>query len=156
MISRLLIKVIIFTLLILFFSFYDFNNEKDKAAQDKVAHVSTLLLQEQQLKKQLQVEEEQPLSLSLINEHNIPYVDGTLLDLKQVTERIVLAKVLVTDVYELELKQNQTITVMYTGAIDDEQSPLVEQHYRWLIKKDEQQEIHYYIQGGLQGILKLD
>lgn len=154
MIGRLLFKVIVFTLIILFFLYYQSNLDDNNTSQNS-SIVSQLILQEQQIFKELDIETGQAIPYGYIFLHNLPHIEGTLVKLSQKDEQTVLAKVLVKDAYKVNVKPERVVDILYTGSINDSDAPVYDVSYIWLIQKLNNSDTNYFIQGGKHGIVQV-
>lgn len=155
MISRLFLKVLVFAIIVSYFLFYEYRHKDLLLDENSLPQHTTLLVQEQQIFKHTGLKDQQHLTLDIIVHNNIPYIDGQLKELTQLTEYIVLAKVNVLEAHHIKIKENEEIQIIYTGYVSNDNIPFLNKHYRWLINKDKTKS-YYFIQGGTKGILSLE
>lgn len=153
--GKMLLKVVVFFIIITYFLFYEYNQTSTSIKQNDVTHISTLLLQEQKLLNQLNINNKEILTQTVIEQYDIPYIEGTLIESYQLDEHIVVAKVQVSHVYKLNIEEDDTILVAYTVSKIDESHPKINNTYKWLIQQRNPKDAYFYLQGGLQGIIPL-
>jgi|GEM_PF-3713912 len=153
MIGRFLFKVIVFALIIAYFSFYDYNKGEHTIPLNESTSLSSLLLHEQLLVKELGLESKDNITEDMIDKLNLAHIKGTLTDITQVYDHIVLAKVKVTNVHHLNIKKDKIISIYFTGHLNDHNLPVINENYLWLIQEIKDEYSFYYVQGGQKGII---
>lgn len=154
MISRLFLKVLIFAIIVSYFLFYEYRHKDVLLDENSLPQPTTLLVQEQSIFKQFDIKNEQQLTFNTVDNHHIPYIEGELKELTQLTDYIVLAKVTVLDTHGINVKVNEDIHIIYTGYASNDNAPFINKEYRWLIHQDKSKS-YYYIQGGTKGIIAI-